>query len=135
MRTRLTRVLGSTAVAMTFLGAGAASAEAGATAGWHHVAGTANADGSWFIGEVVRTKSGTGSVIFNLNNNASGGLCLRLYNARTNAYFTNPVCWAAGSLAQKTLATDVLTGTRFRIAQRKRTPSNTNGGWGGNAWY
>lgn len=114
-----------------------ASAGAAEAASWQHVAATANSNGTWTLGQTVRVKSGTGSIVMKLGDNVDGGLCVRLVSVKTGSVFTGTVCWdAAAKLpSTRTIATQVLTNTQFQIQHRKQHGSRHNSGWGADLYY
>jgi len=110
-------------------GSGGRTAEAMAAQG-NNISGTVNGDGSWTTGSVTRHKTTRGDIYLDLTDNVDGGLCVRLVSLRNGSTFGGN-CWNAGEYGVKTLATDVLADTVFRVDARKRVAGGSNNQWGG----
>ena len=84
----------------------------------HDIEGTVRADGSWTRFGVVRQTDGRGSIEFDPGQKAGVCFCMRLRNAADGNVFTDDVCWSGDESGRKTLATNVLAGTRFTVDAR-----------------
>jgi hypothetical protein len=84
----------------------------------YEVSGTVNTDGSWTQHSVVRETHSGGSIDFEPEVKAGSSFCMRLRNALNGEIFSDEVCWSTDEYECKTLATDVIAGTRFTIDAR-----------------
>ena len=123
MRRLLSALAGAAVVA------GLAAPATALAAGYNDIGFSVNPNGAWTFepNNAVRNKTTSGNMSMNVNDLTDGGVCVRLVNANTGTAFTAPTCWS--KYATKTIATNVLAGTRFRVQAQKKG-FGTNNAWG-----
>nr|WP_221383336.1 hypothetical protein [Actinoplanes polyasparticus] len=125
---RSIRVLVATATVALSVAAFPAAAQAAAN---HNISGVTPADQSWLRYETTRTDADGTTIVFRPTQLPANGMCMSLWNTRTQTAFGSGPCWGASNYSTQVVAVNVPPGTTFKVMARQRQNTLWGNDWAG----